>query len=159
MQNFLIIIIFLLAALVLFFIATKEFFPYKKKKRFLSENQQNLFRALEKAIGENYYIFPQIHLSSLLKIKEEAERERDKYFYKLARPSVDFVLCDKQAISPILAIKIINFSEESPTKRQDNKFVEKSLLAAGLALLEIEEKKEYNADEIKKLISEKISSK
>jgi len=158
MQNFLIIIIFLLAALVLFFLATKESFPYKRKKRFLPENQQNLFRALEETIGDKYYIFPQIHLSSLLKIKKEAEGEHYKYFHKLAQQSVDFVLGDKQAIYPVLAIKIIDFSDESSSRRRDNKFIGNALAAASLPLLEIEQQKEYRAEEIKKLISEKISS-
>src|SRR5690606_9775439 len=72
--------------------AVRRYF-YSRKDHLMTDTEWRFYERLTQIAADRYYVFPQIHLSSLL--KNEA---RGKY-YKLAfqrinRWSVDFVLCD-----------------------------------------------------------------
>lgn len=157
--NAIFLILIILVALVLLYILSKEFFPYHKKKRLLSKAEQDFFKVLEMAVGDIYYIFPKIQLSNLLAINKEAKRERHKYFYKIAQKSVDFVLCDKQITTPVLAVELNETpeKEKSPARLRHDQFIKKAFKAANLPLLKIEAQESYDVQEIKEKILKAIS--
>ncbi len=85
------VVIFFIAIVVAFL--KKLEFPYFKKKYFLTNTEREFFKILEEAVANEYYIFPQVHLSKILFVKNG--KEYYKYRNKIDRKSVDFVILEK----------------------------------------------------------------
>src|SRR5260221_4120237 len=78
-------------------------YQYKRKGFSLTRAEHECYDALISAVGKEFYIFPQVHLASLLDNKIVGQNWRAALAH-INRKSVDFVLCDKAYISPKLAI-------------------------------------------------------
>src|SRR3989344_3033117 len=80
-------------------------YKYKRKGFFLTRAEHECFDALVAAIGNDYLIFAQVHLPTLLDNKVVGQNWRAALAH-INRKSVDFVLCDKAYLSPKLAIEL-----------------------------------------------------
>lgn len=132
-------------------------YHYERKQFLLTRSEQQLFHTLVAAVGREYCIFTQIHLSSLLQHKVVGQSWRGA-FRHIDEKSVDFVLCDKRDISPLLAIELDDVTHELPDREERDAEVERVLSEAGLPLLRIDGQAPYDSDfiidEIRKLISQ-----
>ena len=81
-------------------------YQYKRKNFFMSRAEHECFDAIFKAVGNEYFIFAQVHLPTLLEYQIYRQNWRGALSH-INRKSVDFVLCDKNYISPKLAIVMI----------------------------------------------------
>lgn len=135
-----------------------EKLPYYKKKYLLSQAEVSFFRALEEAIENKYYIFSQVHLSDLLYIKTD-RKELLKYRNKIDRKSVDFVITDKNYLSPLLAIELDDSSHYRKNRIDRDDFVEDAFEGAGLPLLRVKNSSSYNVQKLRVSIEELISDK
>lgn len=151
---FLITIIIVLA----FIIKAKEFFdgnsseektettlPYHKTKYLLSIAEKNFFKVLENILDDKYYIFPKIRMSDLL---WHSNRSRDFRYYhnKIQQKHIDFVVCDKNNISPLLAIELDDSSHNYQRAKKNDKLKNEAFKMAGIPLLRVWVRKEYDKD-------------
>lgn len=131
-------------------------YRYVRKQYLLTRSEQIFFHTLVTAVGHEYCIFTQVHLSSLLQHKVVGQNWRGA-FRHIDEKSVDFVLCDKKEISPILAIELDDATHERPDRELRDAEVERILYEAGLPLLRIDGQATYDADtvsdEIKNILS------
>jgi len=134
------------------------YFPYTKKKYFLTIAERKFFEVLESIVGDNYYIFPQVHLSSLLYIKK-GERQFRTYLNKINRKSVDFVVLDKQNLSPFLAVELDDSSHYQRQRVKRDEFVNGAFEAAEIPLLRIKASSAYDAEEVRKKMNEVVTKK
>lgn len=107
---------------------------YSRKNNIMTAAEWRFFEKLNRVVAGRYYVFPQIHLSSLLK-----NNTRGRY-YKLAfqrinRRSVDFVLCDMQSARPVYAVELDDWSHDSAKRQARDSAVEDMLNQAGLPLV------------------------
>lgn len=159
-----IIVIFVIVFFVAILVALlkKIEFPYLKKKYFLTNAEREFFKILEEAIEDEYYIFPQVHLSNILFVKNS--RGYYKYLNKINRKSVDFVILEKNSVSPLLAIELDDSSHDLEERKKRDNFVEKVLEGTGIPLLRIRARKSYgasrnqNVQELKILIQNTVST-
>ena len=153
-----IIIIFVVVAVILSEKkgGTEKKFPYAKKDYLLTRAESEFFRILEKATESKYYIFPQVSLSDLLFVKAKKE-EYYKYRNKIDRKSVDFVLAEKESLKPLLAIELDDSSHGYRKRKERDNFVEKAFKDAGLFLIRINYKRNYNIQEISDAINNAIN--
>ena len=129
-------------------IKQKKALHYKKKQYLLTQAERKFFEVLEQAVGDKYYIFPQIHLASLLYV-EKRDREWQKYFNKIIKKSVDFVLCDKQYLSPVIAIELNDSSHLQERRKERDVFVQEAMESAGLKLVVVRAQWEYDVEEVR----------
>lgn len=146
------IIIIIVFVIVLAILARKKSgteikLPYAKKDYFLTRAEVDFFKALEKATENKYYIFPQVSLSDLLLVKAK-KGEYYKYRNKIDRKSVDFILAEKESLKPLLAIELDDSSHSYGKRKERDIFVEKAFKDAGVNLLRINYKREYNIQDI-----------
>ncbi len=135
----------------------KSKYPYSKKDYLLSKAETSFFRVLEQAIGNKYYIFPQVHLSDLVYVKS-SRGEYYKYFNKIDRKSVDFVLAEKNNLTPVLAIELDDNSHNYKNRIDRDNFVEDVFKNAGVPLLRIKCVASYDIQKIRTRIEEIIKS-
>jgi very-short-patch-repair endonuclease len=112
-------------------------YSYRKKDFLISRAEHELMDLLDKAFGNIYYIFPQVHLPSLLNHKVVGQNWHGA-FRHIDEKSVDFVICDKQYIKPLLAIELDDKSHEQEERMARDVEVEEILKNAGLPLLRVE---------------------
>jgi hypothetical protein len=136
----------------------EEKFPYIKKNYLLTKAEVSFFRVLEQAIENKYYIFVQVHLSELLYIKDAGQDFR-KYRNKIDRKSIDFVIAEKNYLSPLLAIELDDNTHYLSERMDRDDFVEKACKAAGLPLLRVGNSYSYDVPKLKNRIEELISGK
>jgi len=130
----------------------KKEYRYDKKDFLLTPSEHKFFDALVKAVSDEYLIFPQIHLSALINHRVKGQNWKGAFSH-INGKSVDFVLCDKNYISPKLAIELDDRSHELEDRQERDGIVENILKNAGVPLLRIKNQENFNPDDIKREIS------
>src|SRR6266702_5582856 len=80
-------------------------YRYGRKDFFMNRAEHELFDVLNEVVGSSYYVFPQVHLSTILEHRIKGQDWRAA-FRRINGKSVDFVICDKAYIRPLLAIEL-----------------------------------------------------
>ena len=136
----------------------KRKYQYKRKNFFLTRAEHECFDALMSAVGNDYLIFAQVHLPTLIDNKVVGQNWRAA-FRHINGKSVDFVLCDKAYIAPKLAIELDDKSHERPDRQERDIEVERILREAGVPLLRLENKGRFNPSELAQKIKDVLSLK
>lgn len=103
----------------------------------MTQSEKICFDNLIKAVGDKYYIFPQIHLPTILDQKIVGQNWYGA-FRHIDEKSVDFILCDKTNLSPILAIELDDKSHGRPDRQERDREVERILKGANVPLLRLQ---------------------
>jgi very-short-patch-repair endonuclease len=156
----LVIIIIILAIATSFLkggfkIEEKRKYAYKRKDFFLSRAEHEFYDALTAAIGQEYLVFAQVHLPTIVDNKIKGQNWRGA-FKHINEKSVDFVLCDKAYISPKLVIELDDRTHNRLDRKERDVEVERILKDAGLPLLRINNHGQFNPVEISQKIKEII---
>src|SRR3989344_939573 len=134
----------------------KAKYQYKKKQFFLTRAEHECYDTLIAAVGNDYHIFAQVHLPTLLDNKVVGQDWRAALAH-INRKSVDFVLCDKAYLSPKLAIELDDKSHERPDRQERDREVERILCEAGVPLLRVENRGSFNPSELAQQIKETLN--
>lgn len=137
-----------------------EVYPFEKKERLLTTSEMIFFRVILQIINDRYFIFPQIHLASILQIKKgEFDRKNWKrYFNKLIQKSFDFVIFKRDTLEPLLVIELDDSTHSQFQRVKRDLFVDQALRAAQIPILHIKPQQDYNIEELKTLIFSKLGS-
>jgi hypothetical protein len=120
-------------------------YHFQHKTYLMSEPEAEFFRSLERLIGDRYYIFPQIHLGTVMNPRTtrlwrtQSGRVRFPRIWHLAsiysdRYSLDYVICDQASLKPVLAIEFDDSTHRWHERRRRDRFVERALAEANLPL-------------------------
>lgn len=138
-------------------VEAKNKYHYSRKSFFLTRAEHDCYDALVEAVGAEYRIFAQVHLSNLV---DHEVRGQDWHaaLAHINRKSVDFVLCDKAFLSPKLAIELDDKSHERPDRQERDLEVERILSAAGMPLLRLENHGSFHPGELSQRIKEALTT-
>jgi very-short-patch-repair endonuclease len=127
-------------------------YSYTAKDLLMTRTETEFFVKLEHAVTERYYVFPQVHLSSLL--DHHVKGQEWKYaFSHINGKSVDYVLCDRQTLRPTYAIELDDYTHEKADRRERDAEVERIFEEAELPLVRFRNKDVSEADIIKALMN------
>jgi hypothetical protein len=133
-----------------------EDLPYVLKRYVMSKAERSFFGALEQVTDSSkYYIFPQVSLNNLVTV-EKGTGSYQTYHNKVDRKSVDFVLFDRNAVSPVLAIELDDSSHDREDRQERDAFVDRVLAKAGLPLLHVRVQAAYDPKQLAASVSEAI---
>lgn len=135
---------------------SKFLFNYKRKDFIMSRAEHDFFDILIEIVGDKYYVFPQIHLATILDHKIVGQNWRGA-FRHIDEKSVDYIICDKVYIKPLLAIELDDRSHERKDRIKRDIEVERILNEAKFPFLRFENHGSFNKEEIKNLIFSNIS--
>lgn len=153
----LILVVIIVAVKIIINKSTKKIFSYRyQRKDFLmSRGEHEFFDILIDAVGDRYYIFPQIHLPTILNNKITGQNWHGA-FRHIDEKSVDFVLCDKAYIKPLLVIELDDYSHGNKDRQERDEEVERILKEAGLPLLRFKNQGHIEKEEVVRRISEAL---
>jgi len=128
-------------------------YKYIRRYFFMSRAEHEFYDALSVAAGDEYIIFAQVHLPTLVDHAVKGQSWKGALAH-INQKSVDFVLCDKKYISPKLAIELDDKTHQQAGRLGRDREVERILRDAGMPLLRFENHGRFDPQEI----SEKIKT-
>jgi very-short-patch-repair endonuclease len=135
----------------------KSNYTYQKKSSIMTNAEIDFFSALTEAVENKYYIFPQVHLPSILTHKIVGQSWYGAYRH-IDEKSVDFVLCDRTNLEPVLAIELDDNSHLRDDRIQRDLEVERILDQAEVPLIRFNNHGKFNGDAIKQQINQTLSA-
>lgn len=132
-------------------------YPYRKKAAIMTRNEQEFYRALRRAVGNQYDVFGMVRIADLLSV--ESVTKRQSWQNRINCKHVDFVLCDVESQEAILAIEVDDRSHQRQDRQDRDYFVDRAFAAAELPLLRVQATRSYSARELGKAIHEMLNAK
>jgi len=113
------------------------------RRQILTANETAFFRSLHAAVDEQYLIFPQLSLQSILEGLAQSASAQVSFTNQIDRKRVDLVLVDSQDLRVHLTIEVDDRSHEAEHRRQRHGFVESVLQRAVITLVRIPAARSY----------------
>ncbi len=106
-----------------------------RPRKFLTDSELKYFRILEEKYGVDYYIIPQVLLSSLV----DVDLPRHLYAYKgyrskIDKKTLDFVLFNKVSFAPVMAIELDDYTHQRFDRKIRDEFVNAVMEKVGLKI-------------------------
>ena len=109
---------------------------YVKKNYLMSKAEHEFFKVLQEVVKDRYYFVPQVQLSKIIEVNKY-EKFKRKYFNKIDRKSVDFVLFNKEYFTPYMVIELDETSHMLPVRESRDNFVDDILNRVGIKIVHI----------------------
>ena len=136
---------------------SKSLLPYQRRDWLLSAAERSFFGVLQQAVAPEFLLFAKIRLADLLFIPRGSEG-RQAAFNRIQSKHIDFVICDRDTIRPLIAIELDDSSHGRPSRRSRDEFVESALTAAQLPLLRVPVKKQYDVNVLKESVQKLLDA-
>lgn len=123
-----------------------ESFPYRLRDDLLSPAELSFYHVLSSAAGSKAAICVKIGMADVLYVSRP--HENAGYRNRIDRKHIDFLLCDPATMKPLLAVELDDASHQRRDRQARDAFVEKAFQAAGLPLLRIPVRRQYDPREV-----------
>lgn len=118
---------------------------YIKNEKFLTDHELCYYQELQKIIdNEKHTIIAKVRLADLFHVKKGQKNEQIA-FNKIRSKHIDFVVCNKSNLEPILLIEIDDKSHQSKKRIERDNFIDKIATDTDTKILHIKKKEEINA--------------
>lgn len=132
---------------------------YLKKDSLLTEAEKSFYSVLKNIIADNYLLFPQVSLLEILAIpKELSKSRRYSSLNRIQAKHIDFLLCEKESIKPLLAIELDDSSHYRADRMMRDDFLNQAFATAGLPLLHIKTAFHYDQEKLSEQIKQLLVS-
>jgi hypothetical protein len=133
-------------------------YVYSKRARSMTRSEADLYQLLMHNFAEKYNIFPQQHLSVFLNHTLAGQNWQGALSH-IQRKSVDFLLCSKMDMRPLLAIELDDPSHEREDRRERDDVVEQICEQAKMPLLRLSDVYHRTPESIVSEVSETLAGK
>ena len=113
--------------------AAQRYF-YSKKDAIMTPAEAAFYKRLAHITAGKYIVFPQIHLSALLK-NETKGKYWKAAFQRINRTSVDYVLADIETLQAVYAVELDDWSHDNAKRRARDAGVAQILADAKIPLV------------------------
>ena len=121
---------------------------YRKKTYFFNTSERKFFQTLSSVLPPHYLLFSKVRLLDLFDFPKGDYTSMNKIKAK----HVDFLICDKIDVSPLLAIELDGWSHQAPDRQARDREVDTIFISAKLPLVHIEAGSSYNPDELSAML-------
>lgn len=136
---------------------TVEELPYKLRECFLSPAELAFYRVLEIAIAQEHSINCKVRLWDLVCVPRYADSR--KFENKVSSKHLDFLLCDRKNMQPLLAIELDDASHSRQDRQQRDQFLDQIMLTVGVPILHVPAARSYDASALRDQIQRALQSK
>jgi len=132
-------------------------FPFTKKHNLFTPVERQFLDLLENSVGDKYRIICRVRLVDILAVRPKTEKRTLRTALQRASGHhLDYVLCDKSDLSPVIAIDLVHQKGQG-YKTQRDWFLSGSLDAARIPHLRIKVKGGYKPSDIRACINAKLA--
>lgn len=128
-------------------------FPFVSREQVLDEKQAAMYRMLDRELGREFEVLAKVRVADIVDMKKRTERK--EFYAKLIRPrSVDFLLCERQTLRPVLAMQLILEKD-----RDEHELTADIFKAAGIPYVPMPAKKAIAPSELAYMIRSTLKHK
>ena len=120
--------------------------PYIINEKFLTPSEKEFYFLLRDHTPPEIVICPKVRLADILAVDCD-EKKYMMHFNKIARKHVDFLLCDASDMQMLCAVELDDSSHELKERQERDKFVNRAFAAAGLDIIHIPLKSEFEDED------------
>lgn len=133
-------------------------FPFKSKGNLFTAVERSFLELIEEAVGGQYRVMCRVKLGDILAVREKTDKKALKSALSRANGrQLDFVLCAKGDMTPVVAIDLVHSNGKEGYKSQRDWFVSGALDAARIPHLRIKVRSGYTARDIRECIEHKVA--
>lgn len=100
----------------------------------MTDSEVLFFDRLQQALPE-FMIFSQVQLSRIIAPEMSDGRERQFWFNRICRQSVDYVVIAEDKQTVLLAIELDDWTHQNRTRKKQDDKKDKALTSAGIAIM------------------------
>jgi len=126
-------------------------YAYARRSYLLSKAERSFYETLRTAVGDDYHVFPQVHLPSVICVAK-GSANRQSHWNRIQSKCIDFVLCDTQWVSPVLAIELDDASHQDERRHERDGFLDTAFEAAGIPLLHVRAAASYSVQQLREQV-------
>jgi predicted RNA-binding Zn-ribbon protein involved in translation (DUF1610 family) len=126
--------------------SSSDSLPYRVRDDFLSPAENSFFHVLCSVVGEQVVICPKVRLADIFFVVRPDKNLA--YFNRISQRHVDFLLCERGSMKPILCVELDDSSHSRSGRKARDEFVDKAFEAADLPLLHIAAQRSYDTREL-----------
>lgn len=133
-------------------------FPFKKRPTLFTKVECSFLELLEEAVGDEYRVMCRIRLTDIISLRQNTDKKTART--AMGRASgrhLDFVLCNKLSMDPVVAIDLVHQKGTEGYKSQRDWFVSGALDAARIPHLRIKVKSGYKPKDIRDCVEAKLA--
>ena len=130
-----------------FSMSTSSYLPYERQQYLLTRAERNFYEVLHRAVGPNLMVFPKVRLADVMRVPNGTPGYYS-HFNRISAKHVDFLICTCDTLSPALVVELDDSSHERTERRDRDDFVDSALASAGLPILHVPARSQYNLAEI-----------
>lgn len=128
--------------------------PYTKKKYLLTISEKNFYKNLKLAIeNTDYYICPMVRVADIIYVDKKKTDKWQYHFNKIVGKHIDFLLCNKETMIPLVAIELDDRSHERQDRIERDKFLNNAFQSADVKLIRFKTSQSYNLNDIKEKLN------
>lgn len=132
-------------------------FPFKRRQQLFTPVEHTFLNLLEQSVGREFRIVCRVKLNDLVQVRQASNKKQATAALSRATgKQLDFVLCDRRDMSPVLAIDLVHKNSNGSYKAQRDWFTTGALDAAGVPHARIKVKSGYSTEEIKECVESKL---
>ena len=123
---------------------------YQRQDTLFSKAELAFFRALERAVGEEYRIFAKVRLADVLTPEGRTRSRRWwRAFTKVSSKHLDYVLVDPQTSQIRLAVELDDRSHQKKARQVRDAFVTRVCAQAGVPLVRVPVQERYSRADLR----------
>jgi len=131
---------------------------YFKNNFLMTASERSFFAVLKEIVGDDYLVFSQVSLSSLLSVQKVGRWVDYHSFNKIQAKRMDFVLCEKTTTEPLLVIELDDASHFQGDRIRRDKFLDEVFNDVGIPILHVRNSAPgYDKDELSAEVRKNIS--
>jgi hypothetical protein len=133
-----------------------ERLPYRRAPGLLSKGERAVWYPLFRAVKGKYRIFCKVRLADVVCCPRDHRDER-RWFRKIGRYHVDFVICEPRTTAPLLVVELDDRRHRERPRKDRDDFKDAALRAAGMPVYRIRAQQAYDSTELARNIERLIN--
>lgn len=154
MEVFFLILIVLAILVIAAKQKTSGKFNYQKQARLFTPAERSFLGVLDLAIGNEYRILGKVRVADVLAPQKGLSRKNWQIaFNRISAKHFDYLLCDPKTLEVKAAVELDDSSHNSKARVKRDAFLEGACESAGLPLIRIKAKRNYQVSAVKETIA------
>ncbi|MAI36847.1 DUF2726 domain-containing protein [Alteromonas sp.] len=132
-------------------------FPFRRKPQLFTQVEYSFLTLIEQAVGREFRVMCRVRLNDIVAVRQSTKKKTaSQALSRASSRQLDFVLVEKDTMSPVLAIDLVHNQGKEGYKTQKDWFVTGALDAAGVPHVRIKVKSGYSIEDIRECLENKL---
>jgi very-short-patch-repair endonuclease len=132
-------------------------FPYERTDKLFSAAERSFLGVLDQTFGNQYRILGKVRLGDIVQPRRGISKSaRASAWNRISGKHVDFAVCDPRTLQVISVVELDDASHKNAAAQRGDQVKDRALAAAGIPIVRISARRNYNPQEIRETISQTL---